>query len=556
MRTSVILFATALIALGLFGTEWQERLRRVTTQKEVPKETNNQRLPKTITVKLGESLQKAIDSARYGDEIIVEAGASFQGPIILRNKGPLPAGMTDDGAYITIRSSRLADLPPAGTRVSPQHAPLMPKVLSGSADQGALQTETSAHHYKIIGIEFLPAAADQFVYDLIILGRGGFAYGQNTLEEVPHHFIFDRCYIHAYPTQELKRGIALNSSDTEIINCYISDFKSRSQDSQAICGWNTPGNLRIENNYLEGSGENFMMGGSDIALQNVVPSNIVFRRNYVRKPPEWHGVWVVKNLFELKIGKNVLIEANIFENCWVSGQNGTGIVLKVQNQDGRAPWTTLEDVVFKNNIVRNVSAGVSLLGLDYLQNFNAGQAKRLRLENNLIIANNPWRDGGGQGIMLNPYVEDLQVIHNTIHSGNVVLQIEEGSPYQHSNWPNRNARLVFMNNIGTARGVASGPYAGTAALNYEATNWQYRGNVYADYYGAYDCDTQQTICYPVGNYNTGPNNILETIKFTDVAAGNYRLRPDSPFKGRAANKRDVGCNFDLLEEITRGVVQK
>ncbi|MER3428811.1 MAG: hypothetical protein C4334_12090, partial [Pyrinomonas sp.] len=81
MRTSVILFATALIALGLFGTEWQERLRRVTTQKEVPKETNNQRLPKTITVKLGESLQKAIDSARYGDEIIVEAGASFQGPI-------------------------------------------------------------------------------------------------------------------------------------------------------------------------------------------------------------------------------------------------------------------------------------------------------------------------------------------------------------------------------------------------------------------------------------------------------------------------------------------
>jgi len=75
-----------------------------------------------IVVPAGGNLQAAIDKARYGDEIVVEAGASFQGPIILRNKGPLPAGMTDDRAYITIRSSRLADLPPAGTRVSPQHA--------------------------------------------------------------------------------------------------------------------------------------------------------------------------------------------------------------------------------------------------------------------------------------------------------------------------------------------------------------------------------------------------------------------------------------------------
>ncbi|MCV5263821.1 hypothetical protein OFC55_39780, partial [Escherichia coli] len=38
--------------------------------------------------------------------------------------------------------------------VKPEHAQLMPKIVAAPADQGALQTEAGAHHYKLVGIEF------------------------------------------------------------------------------------------------------------------------------------------------------------------------------------------------------------------------------------------------------------------------------------------------------------------------------------------------------------------------------------------------------------------
>ncbi|WP_162199844.1 hypothetical protein, partial [Pyrinomonas methylaliphatogenes] len=302
----VIVSATVLIAFGLFWTGEQERLRRVTAQKETQAETSNQRLPKTITVKAGENLQRAIDRARYGDEIVVEAGATFQGPIILRNKGPVPQGMTDEQAYITIRSSRAGELP-SGTApytsseilaatdpttglwnldrfprhqfgwqsyVKPEHAPLMPKIVSaGGGFAPTIQTELGAHHYKLVGLEMRPVDENAFIYDLVLLGFGDSQ--QDDLSKVPHHLVIDRCYIHAFPNQGLKRGVALNSSDTQIINSYIAGFKVQGQDSQAILGWNGTGRYIIENNYLEGAGENVMFGGAMPAINGLIPTNIV-----------------------------------------------------------------------------------------------------------------------------------------------------------------------------------------------------------------------------------------------------------------------------------------
>src|SRR5437899_2946811 len=58
----------------------------------------------TITVRAGDDLQAAIDDAHYGDTVIVEAGATFVGPLRLRDKGP---GSGGDADYITIRTSDL-----------------------------------------------------------------------------------------------------------------------------------------------------------------------------------------------------------------------------------------------------------------------------------------------------------------------------------------------------------------------------------------------------------------------------------------------------------------
>ena len=66
------------------------------------------------------------------------------------------------------------------------------------------------------------------------------------------------------------------------------------------------------------------MGGADpqVSLNGNVASDIYFRRNHVYKRPSWLGSTqlVVKNLFELKVGRRILVEGNVFENNWANGK--------------------------------------------------------------------------------------------------------------------------------------------------------------------------------------------------------------------------------------------
>ncbi|HEX8136355.1 MAG TPA: hypothetical protein VF544_02075, partial [Pyrinomonadaceae bacterium] len=239
----------------------------------------NQTQAATLTVPAGGNFQSALNEAQPGDTIILEAGASYLGPFTLPNK--------PGSDFITIQSSALSALPSSSQRVSPLHAPLMPKLLSPGNNEPALQTALSAHHFRFIGIEFAPLNPTVYLRELIRLGDGSAA--QNSLSLVAHHLLLDRCYIHAHPTQSVVRGVALNSAETAITNSYISDFKSKEYDSQAVWGWNGPGPFQIINNYLEASGENVGFGGSDPAIANLIPSDIEIRGNLLRKPVEWRG---------------------------------------------------------------------------------------------------------------------------------------------------------------------------------------------------------------------------------------------------------------------------
>jgi hypothetical protein len=291
----------------------------------------------TITVAAGGNFQQALDAAQGGDEIILQAGATFTGPFTLPYKGG------NSSAYITIRSSApAASLPAAGVRMTPEYASLLPKLVSPGLGQPALRTAAGAHHYRFIAIEIAPRDEAAFVYELVTLGNYGAA--QDTPEEIPHHLSFDRCYIHAFATQSLKRGVTLNSAATEVINSYVAGFKVVGQDSQAVMGWNGPGPFRIINNYLEAAGENVLFGGASVTVAGVVPSDIEVRGNHLTKPLSWRegeasyaGVrWAVKNLFELKSGRRVWVEGNVFEHSWRDGQVGFAILLTPLDQDGRS----------------------------------------------------------------------------------------------------------------------------------------------------------------------------------------------------------------------------
>src|SRR6185295_3985021 len=55
----------------------------------------------------------------------------------------------------------------------------------------------------------------------------------------------------------------------------------------------------------------------------------------------------------------------------------------VRNQNGTAPWSTLEDINITNNIVRHSNTGFSILGKDDYK--PSQQAKRIRIANNLLV---------------------------------------------------------------------------------------------------------------------------------------------------------------------------
>jgi len=383
---------------------------------------------RTIFVPAGGDFQAALNTAQSGDVIALEAGATFAGPFTLPNK--------PGAGWIIVRTSAPDDRLPPGIRVDPSRAAHMPKLLAAAGP--VIRAVLGAHHYRFIGIEIRPREGT-FLHNLVLLGLS-----ERSVDQLPHHFVFDRCYLHGDPKRGSRRGILMNSRFTAVVDSYFSDFKEVGADSQAVAGWNGSGPFKIVNNFLEGAGENLMFGGADPSIPDLVPSDIEIRHNDFVKPLAWRqgdsayaGVpWTVKNLFELKNARRVLVDGNLFERNWVHAQNGFAILFTVRNQDGRAPWSVVEDVTFINNVVRGTASGINILGRD--DNYPSQQTKRILIKNNIFldVGGLKWGGGGRLFQMLNGTAK-IVIDHNTaFHTGNIITA--EGPP---------NTDFVFTNNL-------------------------------------------------------------------------------------------------------------
>ncbi len=479
----------------------------------------------TIEVKAGDNLQAKIDAAAPGDTLNLAAGATFTGPIYLRKK--------KGDALITIQSSRASELP-AGKRVTPDKAALMPKIISKGQADSALNTDPGAHHYKLIGLEIAQADANAFIYDLVNLGDGSEA--QDTLAEVPHHLYIERCYIHAAQDGSLKRGIALNSAHTEILDSYVSGFKVKGQDSQAIGGWNGPGPFKIVNNYIEASGINVLFGGATggLSATGMVPTGIEFKRNYVTRPMAWRGVWSVKNLFELKSAKNVVIDGNVFENNWTDAQSGTAILFTPRPSDS-GPGALIEDVQFTNNIVRNIPAVFNLLRADYgyAPDSTGTRLKRIKISNNLVYNMDESLEGFGTFLLTPNGSDSVTVEHNTVLPPRSIMVAGGG---KHTNFVFRN-NLIGHGEYGII-GDGLAPGKGTLDALFRGAVIASNGIIGAPN-GPFD--------YP-GNFY--PAN-MASVGFTNPLS-NYRLLATSPYAKKGTDGKDLGVNVVALEAAQGG----
>ena len=483
--------------------------------------------PRTVTLKAGDDLQRALEEARPGDTLVLKAGAVFVGPLTLPRKG--------GAEFIEVRSSALDRLPPEGARVSPSDADSMPKIVSPGRGEVALRTAPGAHHFRFVGVEFATKDESALAYELLKLGADDRT--QDSLEKVPHHLVFDRCYIHAFPSQSLKRGVALNSAETSLVNSYVAGFKVVGQEAQAVAGWNGPGPFHIVNNYIEAAGENVMFGGAEPVLPGLVPSDIEVRHNHVAKDPAWFPKyssyagthWSVKNLFELKNARRVVVDGNLFEYNWTDAQAGYSILFTPRPNDS-GPSAVVEDVRFTNNVVCHVAAGVHAAGQDDLsQNPQARLLRRVTIANNLFydVDGRRW-DGDGTFLKIGRSANEVTLDHNTVlHTGNITKA-----------WGEPNAGFVFTNNLLSHNeyGVmGDGQSPGLRTIETFFPGATFRANVIAG---------GEARLYPPGNFFPPT---LDAVGFADAAAGNYRLQPTSPFRGRATDGKDIGCDFAALD---------
>jgi len=502
--SALLVVVLAVLVIGA-GVAFMQRARRIHSPAIVD--------GSTIKLDKNGDFQRALNNAKPGDTIVLEAGAVYTGPFTLPVK---PASEQ----FITIQSSLAAKLP-EGIRVKPtdpQQAPLFAKLQSAENGSPVVKTEAGAHHYKFVGIEFSTAGPQVKVNDLVRLGESNL---QKTLDAVPSHIVIDRSYIHGFPTQDVQRGISLNSRFTDITNSHISDIHGKGFDTQAICGWNGPGPFNILNNYLEAAGENIMFGGSNPSIPELVPTKILIRDNHVFKPMSWkvgdpsYGGhhWSVKNLFELKNARDVTVDRNIFENNWVDAQAGSAILFTVRNDEGGAPWSVVEDVRFTNNIVKNSPAALNLLGKDDL--------KPSKRSNKVEISNNLFFNIGGTFLMMSGY-PNVTVTNNThIQTGNIMtLHGEKSENFVYE----KNITIRDSKGYGV-KGDNSGE--GTVALDLFTPNARFLNNVIA---GATAKDYPSNNAYPAS---------ASEIGFEALEKGDFRLNPRSRF-------RQLGADFSKL----------
>ena len=502
---------------------------------------------KTIRVAAGGDFQAALDSARPGDEIVLQAGATYTGNFVLPAKD-------GSGKWITVRSSNMAGLPKEGVRVSPSHAVAMPKIVDPKGT-GAISTSLRAGYYRLIGLEVTALASVKNAWALVNLGNGG--REQDTLDKVAHHLILDRVYLHGNDSQNCFRCVALNSASSAVVDSYLSRAHVQGFDAQAICGWNGPGPYKIVNNYLEGSGENVMFGGADPRIPDLVPSDIEFRRNHCFKPLSWKigdpsyagTPWTVKNLFELKNARRVLIEGNLFENNWTHAQTGTAILFTVRNQDGKAPWSAVEDVTMVNNLIRNANVGFVIMGFDHP---NKSQQSR-----RFLIRNNLFERMERSAFTLTSGADDVEIDHNTFVPANYLAFCMTGLAGHDASGKVKGQpcrRFKLTNNIMGFGLYGPGVDGGqnTFAEAFPELTWD--KNLFVGYGEGRARSAMERNTHPSGPLfepkQTGNGAYGDAdwtaVGFADYAGGDYRLTRASRYKGLGTDGKDLGVDMHSL----------
>jgi len=413
----------------------------------------------------GGDLQAALNAAQSGDEIVLANGAKFSGNFTLPTK--------QGAGWIVVRGE--ARLPIAGTRIDATTLAGAAHIMTPNS-MPAIMTAPGAARWRLVGIQVSHAPGSVYNYGIIVLGRGD----EKSVSAMPTDIVLDRIHVHGSTTDGNSRCIAFNGARLAVVDSWITECHAKGFDAQGVCGWNGPGPFLVENNRIEASGQGVMFGGADPRVRDVGPSDITVRRNYIFKPLAWgRGRWTVKAAFELKNGKRVLFEGNVIENHWADAQTGFAILFQTLADNNTSwAWTTVQDVLVQNNVIRNSTSGVNILARVA---YNGGTlptnpTTRVAIVNNRFdnVGRDPIQGTAGIAVQLMSDLRDVTFVKNTftLPSGQMQKAISFDGKSQ--------TRTTISDNIFPASsygvtGNATG--AGTATVNAFMPGGVFRNNV-------------------------------------------------------------------------------
>lgn len=555
----------ALVLLGLVGISATVQAQRFTAHDpELPRHyinTHPSAMPSNGVVHhlhAGASLQDTINAASPGDKIDIDAGVS------LFCVCTLPAKVGADSAHwITVETASASTTEGVRLDTAQARSLNLAKLVDGDssgAGLGLFATVGHASYYRFTNVELKQPVNVLGTYNFILLDTGS------------KHIAFDHVYIHGDSAHALLHAFVFNGAYESLTDSWCSDIHDGGPlmgvgpQTQCVSGWTGPGPYKIVNNYLSAAGENVIFGGaSQSTWLNQNPADIEIRRNHFYKPLSWVGHHDVCNLLECKNCQRMLVEANIFENNWVSEQDGSAIVFQTADQYGIQPWTQVSDITFRYNWVSNADAGIAMSG--HIRDYDSGgwvvpvntATRRVLFENNIFdkVGIDPatGTSNSTPTIAVSEGTVDVHIIHNTIIGTDSTV----ADALKQDAVAGVNKGFIASNNVWgiTYYGFfcqQTGPGGSTALNGCNSTNttvpglqWQSTGNLFYYY----------TSIPPNGSWGTTsqfPGSqflVITAMPFTNFAARNYLLTTD--YSGITTDHKQVGADITTLNAMLVGV---
>jgi len=302
-----------------------------------------------------------------------------------------------------------------------------------------------------------------------------------------------------------------------------------------------------------------MFGG---AAGSQIPSDIEIRRNHLFKPLSWQPGrpnfvgkrFIVKNLFELKIGERVLVEGNVMENSWGGySQVGYGILLTP-----RGTWAAVQDITIRQNLIRHVGSGMQLAA-SRSDNMDSLAAQRWSIHDDLIedLDADAYQGNGivfqiSSGLRKNVPLNNVAINHITVRTRGTVkhVMIVGVAPEN----PRLPFAISFTDNIVPAgsysvwsTGLGTCPKSGRPDTTFKNcwSSFRVTNNVILDY-------PSNQGPWPSGNFMVKD---LSAVGFEEPnrEVSDARLSAASHFKRKASDGKDVGADIDAIRTAIEGV---